>query len=117
MDNYKLSIERAHRRTTLAIEGNQIFFRCTIGNAYRSRNRRQFLLTIYRAILPHLDFIKRSTTIMSISILPIFMVGMSLHFCPSSREYESRTPDPKWAISFVEFAQKLVKAKKNLQKI
>ena len=61
MDDYKISIKRLRRVSELEIQGDELSFRCLISNAYSTRNRRQFLLTIYNAVMPHLEFVKRST--------------------------------------------------------
>lgn len=58
---YKIKIKNEKKWSELNIQGTYIHFKCVIGSPYNTRNRRQFLLTIYQAITPHLDLIKRSS--------------------------------------------------------
>jgi DNA-binding transcriptional regulator YiaG len=58
---YKIKIKNEKKWSELNIQSTYIHFQCVIGSPYNTRNRRQFLLTIYQAIMPHLDLIKRSS--------------------------------------------------------
>ena len=61
MDLYEAKVKMSRKFTEMVIEGNSIYIQCVIRNNSGTRNRRQFLLTIYHAIAPHLDFVRRST--------------------------------------------------------
>lgn len=58
---FDITLEKNRKHSTLKIAGNQIYFQCVVNSAYSTRNRRQLLMTIYQAVLPHLEFVARSS--------------------------------------------------------